>query len=227
MIRVVERSREGKIIKEVSWPEFVAEFGEPKIKPLPDSAAGWRVVRLEIERTGDTSARIFLLDAGVNPARDKRGAFYWPDANQDANCGPAGGVLPEMRSGRCVWGEIKDDGAAHFPMGKDAYYSAPNIGPHAAWCYGQEEVTEVILGLGMLGGTNHHHYNVVFQWTEGKPVADDGGQEEGESSGNGTGEDTAIDGATETGLAGCPEELLAELDKIEQAIRAIRDILPD
>jgi hypothetical protein len=85
----------------------------------------------------------------------------------------------------------------------------------------------VILGLGFLGGTNHTHYNVVFQWTEGKPVTDESDQEVDETSGSGTEEGTVIDEHTDTALTECPEELLAELDKIEQAIKAIRDILAD
>jgi hypothetical protein len=224
MIPVVERSMEGKIMKEVGWPTFVGEFGEPKIKTLPEGTAGWRVVRLEIERTGDTAVRIFLLDADGKPARDRKAAFYWSDANQDSNCGPAGGVLPEMRSGRCIQGELKEDGAAHFTVGKGAYYFEPDIGPHAAWCYGQDEASEVILGLGMLGGSFHHHYNVVFQWTEGKPVTDesdqDGDKEKEKPSDSGSNEGTVV---VEPGK--CPEEMLAELDKLEKSISAIRDML--
>jgi hypothetical protein len=153
---------------EIPWHEFVQEFGAPKIKPLPPSTSGWRIVRLEVDRSGGNSAFVTVLGPDNKPKQAEPVAFYWPDANQDPGCGPAGAVLPEINAGRCFSARTKEDGRVDFAMGRGAYYFAPGVGPHAAWMYGQE--SEVILGLGMLGGTEHWHYNVVFQWSQGNNV---------------------------------------------------------
>ena len=166
MMTVLDPSRpEGD--QQVTWEAFVQEFGEPKIKRLPASASGWRIVRLEIDRRGPVGAIVTLLKEDGSPAAGEPVAWYWPDADSDAGCGPANGVLAEMNAGRCISGRTKEDGTIDFPMGQGAYYFAPAIGPHAVWHYGADQASEVILGVGMLGGTEHWHYNVVFQWTAG------------------------------------------------------------
>lgn len=164
MIRIIDSQSKS----EIPWEEFVKEFGEPKIKTLPASVSGWRIVRLEVDHTGSNTvlAKVYGEDCSLKVGQPV--AFYWPDADQDASCGPDGGVLPDMRRGRCLRGQTKETGNAEFAMGRGAYYFPPAIGPHAVWCYGQNEPSELLFGIGMLGGLNHWHYNVVFQWSKGE-----------------------------------------------------------
>ncbi len=133
-----------------------------------------------------------------------RVAWYWPDAPEDPNAGPLGGVPPQMRPNRCVTGLTNPNGDVGFGMGGGAYYfpGQGQIGPHAAWIHGATTRCDVILGLGMLGGTNHDHFDVEFTRFEEEP-----------GNGNGNGPE-------------CPkEEILAEVAKMEAAAAAIRELL--
>lgn len=98
-----------------------------------------------------------------NPLEGQEMAFYWPDAPDDPNAGPLGGVLPTMNPNRCVHGPTGGGGVVGFGMGTGAYYTPPNIGPHAGWAHGAETRSDLILGLGMVAATNHSHFDVV--WT--------------------------------------------------------------
>ncbi len=139
-------------------------------------------------------------------------AWYWPDAPEDPNAGPKGGVLPQMRPNRCVSGWTNAVGDAGFGMGPGAYYfpQQGQIGPHAAWIHGATTRADVILGLGMLGGTNHDHFDVEFTRFEEDP-------------------------GPPPGPGPCPkDEILAQVAKIEtqvadieSSLEAIRELLAD
>jgi hypothetical protein len=129
-------------------------------------------------------------------------AWYWPDAPSDPHAGPQGGLPPQTRPQRAVSGFTNINGDTGFGMGTGAYYfpSEGQIGPHATWVHGQMTRSDVVLGLGMLGATNHDHFDVEFAQVFGEeppPPPPD-----------------------------CPrEEILAELARVEAAIRAIRDLI--
>lgn len=97
-------------------------------------------------------------------AANVRVAWYWPDAPQNP-AGPLAGVPSQMRSGRAVSGVTNVNGDAGFGMGSGAYYwpGAGQIGPHAAWVYGEQTNSELVLGLGMVALTNHYHVDVEFE----------------------------------------------------------------
>lgn len=109
---------------------------------------------------------VLVKDENGVPVFNQRVAWYWPDADPDPFCGPVGGVLPEMTPNICVSGQTSGSGDVGFGMGKGAYYFPPHIGPHATWVYGTQTRSDVILGLGMVGGTNHDHFDVEFTEVE-------------------------------------------------------------
>jgi hypothetical protein len=126
-------------------------------------------------------------------------AWYWPDAPIDPLAGPQGGIPSQMRPQRAVTGLTNMSGDTGFGMGTGAYYwpDEGRIGPHAAWIHGQTTRSDVVFGLGMVGETNHDHFDVEF-----------------------------VQVAREEPDYEWPrEEILAELAHIEEAILAIRKLI--
>jgi hypothetical protein len=156
------------------------------------------VLREKVNTAATVVVRV--TDANGVPLQDIRIAWYWPDAPADPNAGPMGSVPPQMRPNRCVNGMSNPDGDVGFGMGHGAYYF-PNqgqIGPHAAWIYGTNTRSDLILGLGMVGGTNHDHFDVEYARLESEPPPPPPGE--------------------------CPkEEILAEMSKIEADLAKIQD----
>jgi hypothetical protein len=150
------------IERDLAW--LKARYGSFVIQP---AAAGegpaYRISALR-EQKDSSSLLVRVLDSNGAPLPGTRVAFYWPDADADASCGPAGGVLPEMGANRCVSGWTEDNGNAGFGMGDGAYYSpsVAQIGPHAVWVYGTATRSELILGLGMVSPPSQAHLNVEF-----------------------------------------------------------------
>lgn len=185
---------------------LTGKYGGFVIRSVPsDAGAAYRISVLR-ERV-DTAASLIVSvkdDQGVSLDGIEI-AWYWPDAPEDPNAGPLGGVPPQMRSNRCVTGTTNTSGDVGFAMGGGAYYwpDRGEIGPHGVWIYGADTRSEVIYGLGMVAATNHDHIDVEFALVEedGGPIEPPVGPE-------------------------CPtEEILAELDRIEDAVRAIRQLL--
>jgi len=118
-------------------------------------------VKLKLLRGIDACSSIFVrvLDKDGNPVVGALVAFSWPDAPP----APGSGWTE-----KCVSGYTKDDGFASFAMGGGAYYFPPNRGPHQVWIWGPG-TSEIVRGLGMIGGTNHRHLDVVFQEAGGTP----------------------------------------------------------
>ena len=104
-----------------------------------------------------------------------------------------------------VGGPTDVNGNVGFGMGRGAYYwpDQGQTGPHAVWVYGATTRSDLVQGLGMVGGTNHDHFDVEFVKLDedSGPVDPPNGDE-------------------------CPvEEILAELDRIEESVRNIRKML--
>lgn len=144
-------------VRDLDW--LRGRYGPFQIKA--ESLPAWKIVALR-ERVNTHASLV------VQAAPGTRVAWYWPDAPEDPECGPAGGVLPGMRAGRAVSGTTSPAGDVGFAMGGGAYYdpSQGQIGPHAVWIYGAETASDVVLGLGMVAGTNHDHVDVDFAWVE-------------------------------------------------------------
>jgi hypothetical protein len=152
-----------------------------------------------------TAATLLVRVRGQDgaPLDGVRVAWYWPDAPLDPEAGPEGGVLPDMQPNRAVNGLTNLNGDVGFGMGAGAYYwpNQDQIGPHATWIYGRTTRSDLIMGLGMVAATNHDHYDVEFALVEeSTPTPPPSGE--------------------------CPTaEILAELDRIDQAVQAIRQLL--
>jgi hypothetical protein len=168
----------------------------------------YKITTLREKVYTSASLVVFLKDEAGTPLDGVEVAWYWPDAPDDANAGPLGGVLPQMAPNRCVHGKTNETGEVGFGMGHGAYYwpGQGQIGPHAAWMYGTQTRSDLILGLGMLGGTNHDHFDVEFALFEEDPGPDPEPEPEPEPEPD-----------------ECPwEEIEEELDKIEAAIGVLR-----
>lgn len=96
---------------------------------------------------------------------------------------------------------LKHEGGKTFaaPDISGGFYNPPDIGPFVCAVIDTEGEfpSDVVRGLGWLAGTNHVHFDITFDLVEG----------------------------TEMPSTECPEEMLAELDKIVAAINAMRDML--
>jgi hypothetical protein len=126
-----------------------------------------RVNRVTDRSQPDAAAAIVVTHEllGGGAAIGLRAAWYWPDAPEDPDCGPVGGVPAGMTPGRAVSGLTNDNGDIGHAMGRGAYYwpDQGQIGPHAVWVYGTSVQSDVILGLGMIGETNHDHLDVFYR----------------------------------------------------------------
>ncbi len=150
-----------------------------------------------------------VSDDDGQPLNGVRVAWYWPDADNDPNAGPQGGVPPEMRPNRAISGPTNANGEVGFGMGGGAYYwpDQGQIGPHAVWIYGTETRSDLILGLGMVAATNHNHFDVEYTRLVG---------------------DVPPPTPPPTPPPQPPiprEEIEAELVKIDTAVQTIRDLL--
>jgi len=128
------------------------KFGPVEIRQAPDGSREHRYRAAELrERTADAAIVVTVLDAAGRPVTEDV-VFCWPDAPGD----PAAGHL-----GKGVTGTTNANGDVGFGMGPGAFYFPPNQGPHSVWIHGGD--SDLVLGLGMLGGTDHLHLNVTFQ----------------------------------------------------------------
>lgn len=179
-----------------------ARYGDFIIHPAPPGEGPVfkiSALREKIYTAATLVVRVTNKDGA--PIEGLQVAWYWPDAPVDPYAGPQGGLPPQMRPQRAVTGFTNINGDTGFGMGRGAYFfpSQGQIGPHATWIYGQATRSDVILGLGMLGQTNHDHYDVEFVSVthEGTPPPPDFPR----------------------------EEILAELARVEEAIRVIRTMI--
>lgn len=178
-----------------------AKYGNFIIQPAADGdGPAYKISTLREKVNTAATLVVQVNDENQAPLGGIRVAWYWPDAPQDPNAGPKGGVPPEMRPNRCVNGSTNAGGDVGFGMGHGAYYwpSQGQIGPHATWIHGAETRSDVILGLGMVAATNHDHFDVAYTRVE---------------NGNGPGPGPGPE---------CPKkEILAEVAKIEAATAEI------
>jgi hypothetical protein len=86
-------------------------------------------------------------------------------------------------------------------MGKGAYYwpAQGQIGPHAIWVHGSGVRSDLLFGLGMIGATNHDHFDVEFARVE--------------TSGEGPSNEIPV------------AEIKSQLETIESALVKIRQLL--
>jgi hypothetical protein len=182
------------------------KYGTFVIKPAVEGDGTIYKISTLREKVDTAATLVVRVISSDGPTLDGiKVAWYWPDAPEDLDAGPKGGVLPQMSPNRCVSGWTNAAGDVGFGMGQGAYYfpQQGQIGPHAAWIHGGTTRSDLILGLGMLGGTNHDHFDVEFTRFEEDP-------------------------GPPPGPGPCPkDEILAEVAKIESSLEAIRRLLAD
>jgi hypothetical protein len=136
--------------RDAAWLE--AEFGAVKVVRAPEGAA-WRVT--ELREADGYSAILVRGTPGLRVAR------WWPD--------PALPALPAdlaIWKAQGVWATVKPEGHCDFGMGSGDYYFPPDGGASWYWVQG---VSDCCQGWGMLGGTNHRHLDITFEWVKGGP----------------------------------------------------------
>jgi hypothetical protein len=138
----------------------------------------WKISALREKKNTYAAMVVRAADDAGNLLDNVKVAWYWPDADQDPNAGPMGGVLPQMNADRAVSGPTNVNGDVGFGMGGGAYYwpSQGQIGPHAVWIYGSATRSELILGLGMVAATNHDHFDVEFTRYDEDPTPPPNGE---------------------------------------------------
>jgi hypothetical protein len=142
-----------------------SRYGNFVIQPAAGGHGPAYKIDLLREKVNTNAVCVFTVkDADGTPLEGTTVAWYWPDAPDDANAGPKGGVPSGMSPNRCITGQVKADGDIGFAMGQGAYYWADRgeIGPHAAWIHGAGTRSDLVLGLGMIAGTGHNHFDVEY-----------------------------------------------------------------
>lgn len=177
------------------------KYGNFVIQPAADGDGQvYKISTLREKVNTAATLVVRVIDENGAPLDALKVAWYWPDAPEDPNAGPQGGVPPQMRPNRCVTGWTNAVGDVGFGMGPGAYYfpDQGQIGPHAAWMHGTMTRSDLLLGLGMVGGTNHNHFDVEFTRFDEDP------------------------GPPGPGPGECPkEEILAEVARIESSLAQI------
>ena len=127
--------------------------------------AGWALVEIRedadlvrAKRAPDAAAVLMVkvLGADGQPVVGEAVARWWPDPNLP--------LLPEGLASyhdRGVVGHSNEAGDVGFGMGGGDAYFPPEVGASEIWL---GDNSARMCGLGWLGGTNHFHLNLVFQW---------------------------------------------------------------
>jgi hypothetical protein len=156
--------------RDLGWLQ--EKYGNFAIQLAADGdGPSYRIAALRERVDTDAVLRVRIVDEAGALLTGVPVAWYWSGAPEDADCGPLGGVLPEMVAGRCYRDQTRSDGVIGFVMGDGARYS-PDLGqrgPHAVWVYGATTRSDLILGLGMLAGTENNHFDVEYQREGGEP----------------------------------------------------------
>lgn len=139
---------------ERDWAWLVANYGAVNIQQ-PDAESYYKVVAIR-EKHDDSTFIVKVLEADGTPKVGKTVLFYY----DTAPAAPGSGWL-EQGDG----GVTNTNGDVGFGMGPGAYYYPPEGGPHKCWLFG-DNVSEMFEGIGMLGGTNHNHIDITYQWVE-------------------------------------------------------------
>jgi len=147
-----------------------AEYGTTLTRA--DDAVGtlttYRLVAM-VERLGPSNIDVFVLGPDGAPLPNLPVAFYWPTAPDPSR--------PDEWYPNKVTGVTGADGRAGFAITADAYLPCCGCGgPHAIWVSepgGAPDTTvasDLVDRLGMVGGTNHRHLDLMFQRVDPPPA---------------------------------------------------------
>lgn len=151
-MRIIDK--DGKVR---DWAWLRQEFGTVEVN---EGDGPWRCVELR-EADGAATTIVTVRDRDGNPIAGALVARWWPEPSLP-------GLPMELAewSEIGVFGETNENGDIGFGMGHGDYYYPPGEGASAVWTMASSDKVQ---GLGMLGGTNHRHLNVVFQWVSDTP----------------------------------------------------------
>jgi len=133
------------------WAWLRQQFGAVEVR---EGQGPWHCVELR-ESEGPAVIVVTVRDRNGDGIDRAFVARWWPDPHLS-------GLPSELASwhDQGVFGETNANGDIGFAMGQGDYYFPPSGGASEVWTdYGGD----LVKGLGMLGGTNHRHLNVVFQ----------------------------------------------------------------
>lgn len=132
------------------------------------TSAVYRLVAF-VERLGPSNIDVLVVDHNANPVANIPVAFYWPDAPNDSR--------PDEWYPKKVETLTGANGVAGFALGGGAYLPCCGCGgPHAIWVSEPDTTpnttvpTDLADHLGMLGGTNHRHLDLIFQKVDPPPA---------------------------------------------------------
>lgn len=146
--------------KERDWTWVQATFGPVKIERTEVPAGVKQVFRLVglLEREGPAVQVVGVSDAASKPLQGVRVVRQWPDAPALPDWPP-----PVSRwHARGVYGETNVNGSIGFGMGQGDYYSFTSGGVSSLWVADERGPSDLISGLGMVGGSAHRHLDLYF-----------------------------------------------------------------
>ena len=117
------------------------------------------------EREGPVAIEVWVVDEAGAKLPGTKVTFCYPVVMG------AGGALTCGTNKVAV--NVKAQGHADFTMTGSGYTKCGQPGPYAAWIDKPGVPSDMVYGLGMLGGTNHRHVNLLFQRVKaGQPAKD-------------------------------------------------------
>ena len=138
------------------------KFGELLIQePLPDIFPRYELVALHERVHTYSTIVVTVKDENGQPLPGVEVCWYWPDAPEDSDGGPLGGVPGPMKPGISFIGTTNAEGTVGFSMGRGSAYFVPNIGPNAVWIRAANSA--LVYGLGWIGETEHDHLDPEFR----------------------------------------------------------------
>ncbi len=151
--------------QERDWNWLISNFGAINLERAEvGEGSVYRIVKLQ-DAEGPAVQVANVTDQGGQPLDGVRVVRYWPDAPPL----PAWPPPTSMWHDQGVYGETNVNGDIGFGMGHGDYYFPPNGGASALWVADAKGPSDFISGLGMLGGTNHRHLDVYFQFLPAEP----------------------------------------------------------
>jgi hypothetical protein len=147
--------------QEQDWNWLTANFGAIELERAEVSAGVtqiYRIVKLQ-DSEGPAVQVVNVADRDGIPLDGIRVVRHWPDAPQLPSWLPP----ISLWRNKGVYGPTNINGDIGFGMGHGDYYFAPSSGASSVWVADEAGPADFIKGLGMLGGTNHRHLDVLYQ----------------------------------------------------------------
>ena len=153
--------------REQDWDWLEANFGDirvERVKPVEGNDSVYRLAELR-DRSGPAVQVVNVVDESGNPLEGIRVVRHWPGA-------PILPAWPAPTSSwltRGVFGRTNENGDIGFGMGQGDFYYTPTRGASSVWVADVVGPSDLIRGLGMLGGSTHRHFDVTFRLLIGEP----------------------------------------------------------